>query len=202
MQVFIPYSSYSASLKVLDSKRLQKQGIEASQILDTIYDLPTKTGKPRTGWLNHPAVIMWEDNTGALVEYLEFNIAECIHRGIKTDYVEERLPIYQELTSSDSRSLPLWWGDERVHSSHRVRLLQKGWEEKLKYGDKANKTIEWYNQWQWNEMNARDFFRREYKWATNITATSYQLEERVSKAAMKVKDQLIAIYGINPYGTN
>jgi hypothetical protein len=51
-------------------------------------------------------------------------------------------------------------------------------------------------------MNARDFFRREYKWATNITNTSYQLEERVSKAAMKVKDQLIAIYGINPYGTN
>jgi len=199
MQTFVPYSCIIESHQALDNRRLVKQNLETSQLLDAILDLPTKTGKPRKGWLNHPALIMWKNNAKALTDYLEAGINESNHRGFKSDYCQERLVIYRKLTSMDNDDLPIWWGDQAVHSSHKLRLLQKGYEEKLKDQKNADSTIEWYKAFNWDEMRHPEFFNCEYKWAVNITEDSYELQEKVSKDALKIKQLLIEKYGVNPY---
>lgn len=51
MQTFMPYYNWDECAKVLDNKRLNKQKVEALQILKAIND-------PEYGWQNHPAVNM------------------------------------------------------------------------------------------------------------------------------------------------
>jgi hypothetical protein len=197
MQVFMPYADYKKSVQALDTKRLIKQSLENTQLLDIIFKLPTKSGKPRKGWMNHPALIAWKDTPGALIKYLECNIAEMKERGCKTDYAELRLQLYKSFTvSSDS---PIWLGDEDIHASHRSRLLQKGFEEKYKYGDRGEATINWYKRYNWNEMKDPEFFTKEYFWPCNITQSEYDKEQRVSKAALKLKHNLIQTFGANPW---
>jgi hypothetical protein len=197
MQTFIPYADFKKSHKCLDSRRLVKQNLETTQLLDTILDLPTKSGKPRTGWTNHPALMMWKPTPGALIDYLAAGIAECDYRNFKSDYCKERLCMYRDLVSDSE--LPIWWGDELVHSSHRYRLLQKGYEELLKGQKNAHLTIAWYREFNWEEMKHLELFCQEYKWPMDISNGSYELEERVSKDALKNKQLLINAYGINPY---
>ena len=197
MQVFVPYKDFQKSVESLDTKRLVKQALEATQLLDIMFNLPTKSGKPRKGWMNHPALIAWAQTPGALIEYTIHNSLEMKKRGCKTDYVDAKLSQYKNFTTS--LLYPVWLGDEEIHSSHRARLLQKGFEEKLKYGEKANTTIEWYKQWKWPEMNEPNFFEKEYSWPINITEASYDKEVRVSKDALKTKQRLIETYGENPW---
>ena len=140
MQIFIPYPTFDDSVKCLDKRRLQKQNLETTQILDAILNLPTKSGKERKGWLNHPALVMWKNHPGALTDYLERGIVECNSRGIKTDYVQDRLNLYRSLNACQDRTLPIWWGDIKVHNSHKSRLLQKGFEELFKKQKTAQNT--------------------------------------------------------------
>lgn len=63
MQTFLPYASFSESAKVLDDKRLNKQIVEAYQILKAIT-------LPDYGWQNHPVVNMWRENELALLSYI------------------------------------------------------------------------------------------------------------------------------------
>ena len=197
MQVFMPYADYKKSVQALDSKRLQKQGLEASQLLDIIFNIPTKSGKPRKGWMNHPALIAWKETPGALVEYLIQNKIELEKRGYKTQYITEQLQEYKKFTTSLKN--PIWLGDEEIHSSHRVRLLQKGFEEKLKNSKKADETINWYARYNWEEMQDPEFFTKEYFWPFNITQSEYDKELRVSKDAIKLKHNLIQAFGANPW---
>jgi len=69
MQTFLPYKSFTKSAQVLDYKRLGKQRVEAMQIFNALTGVPTKSGKAYTGWLNHPAVVMWKDYEEALLLY-------------------------------------------------------------------------------------------------------------------------------------
>jgi hypothetical protein len=197
MQVFMPYKDYKQSVQALDTKRLIKQSLENTQLLDIIFDMPTKSGKPRKGWMNHPALIAWKQTPGALIKYLECNITEMKERGCKTDYAESRLQVYKSFTVSSES--PVWLGDEDIHASHRSRLLQKGFEEKYKYGNRGEATINWYSSFEWNEMNDPEFFAKEYYWPINITQSSYDKEQRVSKDALKLKHNLIQAFGANPW---
>ena len=197
MQTFMPFSNYEKSLSILDKKRLQKQAIETSQILDILLDLPTKSGKKRKGWLKHPALIMWANNTGSLFDYFLTNVEECKKRQIKTEYCEQKILIYEKFKLDSIK--PIWLGDEEIHASHRSRLLQKGFEEKYKYGDRGNATINWYSSFEWNEMSDPEFFTKEYYWPINITQSSYDKEHRVSKDALKLKHNLIQAFGANPW---
>jgi hypothetical protein len=81
-------------------------------------------------------------------------------------------------------------------------LLQKGYEELFKDQKNACKTIQWYKDFDWSEMQAPELFYQEYKWPTNITSRSYDLEERVTKNALKIKQSLVTAYGSNPYVAN
>ena len=62
MQVFIPQTSPIGVARTLDPKRLRKQIIECSQILQAIE---TKAGS----WRNHPVVKMYRDHTDWLRKY-------------------------------------------------------------------------------------------------------------------------------------
>ena len=64
MQTFLPYKGFRQSAQALDYKRLGKQRVEALQIHNIV------SGKRTTGgWVNHPAVKMWQGYANALAVY-------------------------------------------------------------------------------------------------------------------------------------
>ena len=112
MQTFLPYPDFEKSLRVLDSRRLGKQRVEAFQILNIILKR-TKT----QGWKNHPAVKMWSKNPNALKLYLNISIKEWMKRGYKNNMNFEIV--------KGKVVMPKWFGNEKFHSSHRANLLRK-----------------------------------------------------------------------------
>jgi hypothetical protein len=59
LQTFLPYLDFVACARVLDSRRLGKQRVEALQILRALL-------VPEYGWRHHPAVLMWKGYPEAL----------------------------------------------------------------------------------------------------------------------------------------
>lgn len=115
----------------LDNGRLNKQLVECQQILNCLV------GKTSGSWRNHPAVRMWEDNVDALTLYAE----ACMTVWLKRKRIWHKLSdwdgqhrswdaIYAIQVEHDWHVIqpaePAWLGDERLHSSHRCRLLHKG----------------------------------------------------------------------------
>lgn len=196
MQTFLPYPHLQKSLQSLDKSRLQKQAIETSQIIDAILGLPTKKGTPRKGWLNHPALLMWKDNVGFLFEYFLLNIEECQKRNIKTDYCQSRISGYE--ADCVNRDVPIWFGDSLIHNSHQARILQKPYEQLLKQHKDAEDLIQWYKDQEFDIMNRWDLFDMEYQWPS-LNDEGYCLREKVSPDRLKIKNTLIATYGLNPY---
>lgn len=136
MQTFLPYESFQRSLEVLDYRRLGKQRVEARQLIDTILGVPTKSGKPRTGWLNHPAAVMWRDHVCALMFYHNMAIDEWVRRGYNNTMPKIATDPYK-LTYPD------WLGDEAFHASHRSNLLRKD--------------PEYYGQFGWTESDDLEY---------------------------------------------
>jgi hypothetical protein len=72
MQTFLPFADFPMSARCLDNKRLNKQITEGYQILSALlkgrYKQP---GDRPIGWINHPAVKMWEGYEQALFKYIE-----------------------------------------------------------------------------------------------------------------------------------
>lgn len=114
MQTFVPYPNIKSSAESLDKKRLGKQRVETLQILNCII----KGGK---GWSNHPAVKMWRQNPHGLAAYGLVVCRTWIELGC-ADTCTEKI---SSLIEPDESDLPTWWGDERVHSSHRSNLVRK-----------------------------------------------------------------------------
>ena len=67
MQTFLPYASFTDSLKALDNKRLGKQRVEAMQVLKALHI-------PDYGWRHHPCVKMWNGYDKALCDYMNKSI--------------------------------------------------------------------------------------------------------------------------------
>ncbi len=124
MQTFLPYPDFVSCAGVLDSRRLGKQRVEALQILRALE-------LPEYGWSNHPAVRMWRGRTPALVVYA----LSCVHawgrRGFADStaaQITEFAPSAEHMTQPDLAAagmLPSWLGDQRLHRSHRSKLLAK-----------------------------------------------------------------------------
>jgi len=112
MQTFLPYPNLKKSLKVLDSRRLGKQRVEAFQILNILLNR-TKS----KAWKNHPAVKMWKDHTNALKLYFNKSIKLWISKGYKNNMKLE--------TIEGKIIFPKWFGNKRFHASHRSNLLRK-----------------------------------------------------------------------------
>ena len=131
MQTFVSHKGFNESAAVLDNKRLNKQLLEGRQIYQILA-----SNKTKGAWVNHPAVKMWRNYDNALFSYLEAVKNECVSRGIQTE--KNWTAITDMHTNNYFRgtgfALPNWWGDERIHLSHRQNLYQKdpSW-----YGDFA-----------------------------------------------------------------
>lgn len=122
MQTFVPYVDFFDSAVALDNKRLNKQLLEGRQIYGILA-----SGKRTGAWVNHPAVKMWRHYDMALYEYLEVIKDECVHRGIQTEKNWNAILDTHENNWNRGSNvvLPPWWGDERVHQSHRNNLFVK-----------------------------------------------------------------------------
>lgn len=110
MQTFLPVPSLGLSVELLDTKRLGKQRVEAYQILRVLQGVTT-------GWRNHPAVLMWKGYESALTHYMNLCIAEWIRR--------RRNNTMKILYTPAKFLLPPWFGDDRLHASHRSNLKRK-----------------------------------------------------------------------------
>ena len=121
MQTFLPYEDFERSARVLDRARLGKQRIETYQILLSLKK--QRTGE-KAGWENHPAVKMWKGHERALCLY---GITMCkvwIERGYK-DTTLPKIEALMEYFPERSIESPWWLGDERLHRSHRSKLIEK-----------------------------------------------------------------------------
>jgi hypothetical protein len=132
VQTFLPYSDLSLSAACLDDKRLGKQRVEAMQIHNVVSGKRTSGG-----WLNHPAVLMWRGYADALAFYHNVIIGEWVRRGFRNNM--EYLPL-----PDGEIVFPAWFGDERIHSSHRSNLLRKD--------------SDWYGQFGWGESSDLEYF--------------------------------------------
>ena len=115
MQTFLPYKDFKKTAKCLDYKRLGKQRVECWQLIQAIE------GKTK-GWRNHPAAKMWKNNIGALINYA----IEICNEWRARNYKDSMLERFIELKKKYSKdSLPFWFNDDRLFSSHRSNLLRK-----------------------------------------------------------------------------
>jgi hypothetical protein len=124
MQTFLPYPDFARSAAVLDGPRLGKQRVETLQILRALelFDY---------GWGNHPAVRMWRGHTPALVCYGLAFVEQWIREG-RADTTAALISEFAPGVTANSQEdlaaaemMPAWWGDERLHGSHRAALVRK-----------------------------------------------------------------------------
>ncbi len=132
MQTFLPYEDFAASIAVLDTPRLGKQRVETLQILRALT-------LPEYGWRNHPAVRMWRGRIDALALYGLISVAQWRERGFPDTTGPQIAEFAPEVGGvgaggfggvgqadlAASGRLPAWLGDERLHRSHRSKLLGK-----------------------------------------------------------------------------
>ena len=72
MQTFLPCPRFDETARVLDTKRLGKQRVEAIQVVRALT-------VPGYGWRHHPAAAMWAGYEEALVRYgLDICAAWCL----------------------------------------------------------------------------------------------------------------------------
>ena len=136
MQTFLPYKSFEKTAECLDYRRLGKQRVEALQIFNALTGVPTKSGKSYTGWLKHPAVIMWKGYEEALLLYKNKMIEEWILRGYNNTM--------DMIGLSDNIEMPRWLGNSKLHASHRSNLLRKDYEYYSKFNWEESDDMEDY----------------------------------------------------------
>lgn len=130
MQTFLPNRSYLACAHYLDNKRLNKQIVEAYQILVALHD-------PSYGWRNHPAVRMWVGYEYGLAYY---GFAMCLEQTTRRG---KKLKLYSLFSNLESISplrfnLKPEWLTEEFILAHRSNLLRKDPEHYGKYWDVPN----------------------------------------------------------------
>lgn len=145
MQTFLPYAStdFTLSAKVLDNLRLNKQTVEAWQILLVLWELDPagEYRKPR-GWVNHPATKMWRGHEFLLYQYIIAMTNEWIDRGFKTVVGTKAsatlMSAYEHGLFNVVQQKPYWMEDqemfESMASSHRRALLSKNYEYYSQFG--------------------------------------------------------------------
>src|SRR3978361_2174527 len=127
MQTFVPYSSFEASARALDPKRLGKQRVEVIQIVRALT-------VPGYAWTSHPAVLMWKGYEEALGRYgltmcevwLERGVGDPGPHPIAPDLAGAGIPSirsYPEL--AEAGELPPWMFEEQLLRSHQSSLVRK-----------------------------------------------------------------------------
>lgn len=128
MQTFLPYASFTKSAKSLDGRRLNKQCLEAMQLLKLAEKLDAGEAViSNNNYTKHPAFLMWRGFELSLWHYANAVFDEFARRHKGTQHAWHRLLFdlcYYQPTLDAPK--PAWLGDNTVHSNHRARLLMKG----------------------------------------------------------------------------
>lgn len=122
MQTFLPLADLEC-IKLLDPKRLGNQVYNEAAIIIK-----------GESWLHHPASKMWRGYEVALAQYCLYGLEALESRG---KIYWEWIDFYSNYLNSGDLILPPWFGDERIHSSHRAALLYKD--------------FNYYKQFEWKE---------------------------------------------------
>lgn len=139
MQTFVPSVNIHECAAVLDRARLGKQRVETLQLIRCNLEISL-------GWKNHPAAKMWASNINGLIAYGLIICDTWIDKGYK-DTCREKILSYGE---PDIEDMPFWWGDERVHASHRANLLRKDYEHYAQFGWTENPEMPYF--WPTDEL--------------------------------------------------
>lgn len=118
MQTFMPYPHFTQVAVTLDNKRLNKQRVEAWQVLCALNGKYAATG----AWVNHPAVIMWQGYEQSLIEYAIEMCREWLSRGGK-----DEADLMTRFTDkwTHYQDAPWWVSYEPLNISHQSNLLRK-----------------------------------------------------------------------------
>jgi len=121
MQTFLAYSDYKLSAKVLDRQRLGKQRVETLQIMGSLIE--------GTGYVNHPATLMWGAYQCSLMSYQFAICREWTSRGYQDTCLEKTIDIHAAFKhcscGSDYVPTPWWLTNHDFHLSHQSNLLRK-----------------------------------------------------------------------------
>lgn len=162
MQTFLPLPDFQESARVLDRVRLGNQRVEALQMLRALrqgefclYDRIDREylygesleniGNGRvvrvTPRFRHSTTRMWIGYEVALILYTVAVCNEWIGRGYKDTCLGKALDYVKYFNNT---AMPDWFGDPRVHSSHRAALLAKN--------------EDWYSKFNWPEIPKINYF--------------------------------------------
>lgn len=160
MQTFVtePSLDFSTTAKMLDNKRLNKQALEAWQIMMTNLKLdPDGNYREPRGWVNHPAVRMWRGHEIYLFYYIGAMAQEWVDRGYTTTIADKALNTLTHALDKDlisTKLAPSWMRDTNLYSeivsTHRTSLLFKNYD--------------WYSQFNWPEDPGFKPYTYEYLW--------------------------------------
>lgn len=124
MQTFLSEPTLIECAQALDNKRLNKQILEAYQILNVL------SGNSTTGaWRNHPAVLMWKGHEYSLRTYAYSMIEEAKKRGIKIDKNKNNIDnLESKFSDRWGTDKPKWFNQtvyKRIMTTHRANLYRK-----------------------------------------------------------------------------
>jgi hypothetical protein len=154
LQTFLPYADYHKSAHCLDRQRLGKQRVECLQILKALL--------LGTGWVNHPATLMWKNHEHALAEYALVVCGEWMNRSYQDTCTLKIVQLMIDNIDKDfvhvlehgNIKYPAWLGDERLHKSHRTALLCKDYVHYCSFGWDEAEPIPLYYEYFWPTLSA------------------------------------------------
>ena len=144
MQTFLPYKNYDQCAEILDNKRLNKQILEAYQILKVLSGQ-----SPSGAWRNHPAVLMWKNAEYSLKAYAKTMIKEAKARGIRTEKNESNIDALEAICGEIWGTQKPFWATassphiNRINITHRANLYRK---DPIYYAEFYRDTTSEYNK--------------------------------------------------------
>jgi hypothetical protein len=160
MQTFltIPTTDFTKIAESLDRLRLNKQALEAWQLLMTNLSLdPDNNYRKPKAWYNHPAAVMWKGYEVSLYYYIKAMTDEWIKRGYKTTILDKATETMETAQASGfilTSEFPYWMKNKKLYNdivhTHRVALLAKDYE--------------WYSKFNWPEDTGKRPDEYNYIW--------------------------------------
>lgn len=136
VNTFVVKEDLVENARYLDGNRLNKQRIEAKEIIDILESLDMGIIPEKKGWMYHPATKMWRGYTNALKVYYNSILREFERRytGNKMSYydIDESLYYINKYMGNGyferpftEYSFPPWFSFPPFILSHRASLIRK-----------------------------------------------------------------------------
>lgn len=122
MLIFAPYDKFAQSAEVLQQFDLLKQIDTVNGVLTLLH------GEDPSEYVNEPAMMAWAGHEPQLALYGLILVEEALSRHMKfrMDRKTEQFEWHLSTATSGefNMALPHWFGDQRIHNSHKSELLR------------------------------------------------------------------------------